>query len=108
MKIAVTPEYQDEKNKTLSLRQVTFDFVAKIINCFKWYMFYFWRLCSGLVRPKQPFWKNKGRLNWAFKANWELEATNVVFTMVFASQNNTVFVLSTCLIEWAFVFKRVQ
>ena len=34
MKIAVTPEYQDEK-KTLSLKQVTFHFVAKIINCFK-------------------------------------------------------------------------
>ena len=38
MKIAVNPEYEDEK-KTLSLRQVTFDLVAKIITCFKWYIF---------------------------------------------------------------------
>ena len=34
MKIAVNQEYEDEK-KTLSLRQVTFDFVAKMFICFK-------------------------------------------------------------------------
>ena len=36
MKIAVIPEYADEK-KTLLLmmKQVTFDFVANVINCFK-------------------------------------------------------------------------
>ena len=34
MKIAVNLEYEDEK-KTLPLRQATFDFVAKMIICFK-------------------------------------------------------------------------
>ena len=34
MKIAVNPQYEDER-KTLSLRQVTFHIVAKMIICFK-------------------------------------------------------------------------
>ena len=34
MKIAVNLEYEDEK-KTLPLRQAIFDFVAKMIICFK-------------------------------------------------------------------------
>ena len=34
MKIAVNLEYEDEK-KTLPFRQATFDFVAKMIICFK-------------------------------------------------------------------------
>ena len=42
VEIAVTPEYEDEK-KTVSLKQVTFVFVAKKVNCFKWYFFLtFW------------------------------------------------------------------
>ena len=38
MEIVVSPEY-DYEQKTLSLKQVNFAFVAKRINCFKWYMF---------------------------------------------------------------------
>ena len=45
MKIAVTPVYEDEK-KTLSLRQVTFDFVATALSDI---FLNFWRLCTGLV-----------------------------------------------------------
>ena len=43
MKIAVTSEYEDEK-RHFQLRQVSFNFVAKIFNCFKWYIFNAWRL----------------------------------------------------------------
>ena len=35
MKITKTPEYEDEK-RTLSLKQVSFVYVAKQYNWFKW------------------------------------------------------------------------
>ena len=38
MKIGETREYEDEKRQR-SLKQVTFIFVAKKVNCFKWYIF---------------------------------------------------------------------
>ena len=45
VKIAVTPKYEDEK-KTVSLKQVTFDFVAKKLTALSDIFFNFWKLCT--------------------------------------------------------------
>ena len=45
VKIAVTPEYEDEK-KTVSLKQVTFVFVAKKLTALSDFFFNFLKLCT--------------------------------------------------------------
>ena len=45
MKIAVTPEYADEK-KTVSLKQVTFVFLLKKLTALSDIFLNFWKLCT--------------------------------------------------------------
>ena len=53
VKIAVTLEYEDEK-KTVSLKQVTFAFVAKKLTALSDIFFNFWKLCTWLLSMIQP------------------------------------------------------
>ena len=47
VKIAVTREYEDEEDTFTQTGY--FCFCCKKVNCFKWYIFNFWRLCTWLV-----------------------------------------------------------